>query len=513
MALVLGIVAALSWSSVFSYELERLDERLCNEARRFAYQPPPPNDLERVKADIAPKLRLQSATQVLLRPPISGGTDAVLDGSSTPRPTLWPADLDPDRLNWEQSSNQKLIPDPAARPPRPPRENNEPPPPPGSNQQPRRLDVDLGVGVVEGRPPPRAVCERASFTASGSDWRAARIQTIPPSTVVAANLAATRDELQSALRQIAIRSAPLSLVLTALGAWFLSALAMRPVNRLRNTMETVHEKALDQRLPLDREDHEFRALIGAYNRMLERLELSFHQAARFSADAAHELRTPLTILQGQIEQAMHASMHGSMHELMNGSSSEPMQIQLAQMLDEVGRLANITRKLLLLSQADAGKLALVLTPVDLRSMLDARLSDGAMSGLNQLNITYDLATDITVQADEQLLSQLLNNLFSNAFKYTQQDGWIKVVARARPAGKGVEVLISNSTDAITPEVRPRFFDRFFRGDVAHNRSIDGHGLGLSLSREIARAHGGDLTLEPSIATEVILRLSLPNNAS
>ena len=122
-------------------------------------------------------------------------------------------------------------------------------------------------------------------------------------------------------------------------------------------MEAVNQQSLEHRLPAGREDREFKELIDAYNRMLDRLEASFHQATRFSADAAHELRMPLTSLQGQIEQAMRLS------------GDEPIQVQLSQMLDEAGRLSSITRKLLLLSQADAGKLALLRTPVDLSSML------------------------------------------------------------------------------------------------------------------------------------------------
>lgn len=81
--------------------------------------------------------------------------------------------------------------------------------------------------------------------------------------------------------------------------------------------------------------------------------------------------------------------------------------------------------------------------------------------------------------------------------------------QARAASSGVEVLWSNSTVPIAPLARERLFDRFFRGDAAHNRSVDGHGLGLSLARVIAQAHGGDLTLLPSPHDEVRLRLWLP----
>lgn len=338
-------------------------------------------------------------------------------------------------------------------------------------------------------------CQVTGFSALASEWRAAQVKAFGAYGVVGADLAATRTELRDGLGSIGWRAAPLALLFTALGAWLLSTLAMRPVARLRSTMEAVNQQSLEHRVPAGREDREFQDLINAYNRMLDRLEASFHQATRFSADAAHELRTPLTILQGQIEQALRVS------------GDQPIQVRLAQMLDEAGRLSSITRKLLMLSQADAGKLALLRTPVDLSAMLQERLADANLLELQDVRISSDLAAHAVVQGDEQLLGQVLNNLCGNAFKYTPPSGWMRVQARA--ASSGVEVLWSNSTMPIAPQARERLFDRFFRGDAAHNRSVDGHGLGLSLARVIARAHGGDLTLLPSPHDEVRLRLWLP----
>ena len=336
----------------------------------------------------------------------------------------------------------------------------------------------------------------AGFGGLASDWRAAQVRASGSNGLVVADLAAARTELRDGLASVVWRAAPLALLLTALGAWLMSSLAMRPVTRLRSTMEAVNQQSLEHRVPVGREDREFKDLINAYNRMLDRLEASFHQATRFSADAAHELRTPLTILQGQIEQAMRVS------------GDQPIQVQLAQMLDEAGRLSSITRKLLMLSQADAGKLALLRTPVDLSAMLQERLADATLLELQDVKVSSELAAHAVVQGDAQLLGQVLNNLCGNAFKYTPAGGWVHV--QARVASWGVEVIWSNSSAPIKPQARERFFDRFFRGDAAHHRSVDGHGLGLSLARVIARAHGGELTLLPSPQDEVRLRLWLPS---
>jgi signal transduction histidine kinase len=331
-----------------------------------------------------------------------------------------------------------------------------------------------------------------------TDWHASQVTTPRGRSFVAADLAATRAELRGTVNRAASITLPLGLLLTALGAWFLSGLALRPVLRLRGAMQGVDRNALDQRLSAEQEDSEFRELIDSYNTMLERLEASFNQASRFSADAAHELKTPLTILQGQLERAI---------PLANNRS---IQINLGEMLDEVGRLASISRKLLLLSQADAGKLALMRTHVDLSRMLAESLADAQMLSLG-VDITGDIEGGLVLRGDEQLLSQLLNNIGGNAIKYTPEGG--RIAVRARAVAYGVEVLFSNTAPLVLAADRLRFFDRFYRGDAAHNRGVDGHGLGLSLSRVIARAHGGDLTLDPETGGIVVLRLYLPRGTT
>jgi signal transduction histidine kinase len=106
-----------------------------------------------------------------------------------------------------------------------------------------------------------------------------------------------------------------------------------------------------------------------------------------------------------------------------------------------------------------------------------------------------------------LLRQLLNNLVSNAVRYCKPGGWIDIAARRLPSA--VEVTFANSSDPISATDKARLFDRFYRLDPARNRQSEGTGLGLSLAREIARAHRGDLTLEPGAEDEVRLRLRLP----
>jgi two-component system heavy metal sensor histidine kinase CusS len=466
-AAVLAAVMILGWTRVLDFEVERLDDRLCMEARRLATQPLEADDMPRLEADMLGKLRLNSIDQLMLR------FDST-EGAAASKSSRWSDGLEIAALNWARSARQDEPPPPKARPEK------------GSSGKAERPEPEERG--------PRGACSLASFAAGSTQWRAAVFAAPGGRGFVAADLAAPKAELQGAVRGALTLVIPLALVLTALGAWLLSSLTMRPVDRLRDAMKAVTQKALDQRLPGRGEDREFRELIGAYNTMLDRLEASFRQASRFSADAAHELKTPLTILQGRIEQAVRKS------------NNRAVQSDLTGMLDEVGRLAAITRKLLLLSQADAGRLALNVARLDLSELLDGLMSDAQML-VGEQKVSSAIEPHLAVDGDAVLLRQLLNNLISNAVSYGRPEGWIRVEGRRLAAG--IEVLIANFSDTISLEDRARFFDRFYRGDPAHNRQIEGNGLGLSLAREIARAHGGDLTLEPSALDEVRLRLWLP----
>ncbi|WP_161974684.1 ATP-binding protein [Piscinibacter terrae] len=456
-ALVLALVMGLSWSGVLRHEVQRLDERLCMEARRLVSLPPmaPHASLE---SDVADKLHLASARQLMM------AVDRD-DGGVGLRSSGWDDSLQLRRLEWMRKPSAA-----GAAPPPPPDGNGAPPPPP----------------VVS--------CSFASFSARHSQWRAARADLAPATAIIAADLEATEADLRDALRGLLVWAVPMALAITGLGAWLLSGIAMRPVNRLRDAMTQVTQKALDQRLDDKGEDREFKDMITAFNTMLARLEASFHQASRFSADAAHELKTPLTILQGRIEQALHQS------------GGEAVELHLAQMLDEVRRLAAITRKLLLLSQADAGKVPLHVTRVDLSQMLETMMADAHMLAPDKL-LSSDVPAGIVAPVDEQLVQQLFNNLVSNALRYSPPGGRIHVKATDSPSG--TQITFTNSSRPISDADRQRFFDRFYRGDASHSREVEGSGLGLSLAREIARAHGGDLTLEPGAADEVRMRVWLP----
>jgi len=242
-------------------------------------------------------------------------------------------------------------------------------------------------------------------------------------------------------------------------------------------------------------DREFSELIDVFNDMMDWLERSFHQATRFSADASHELKTPLTILQAQLEQAVQ--------EAEPDSEERRRYVNLAK---EVQRLKSITQKLLLLARIDAGELKLNLRPLDLSALVEGAIEDTETLAPH-LNVESDVAPAITILGDEDLMRQIVQNLASNAVKYNREGGFVRFTLEANH--ERIRLAIANSGPGISPESHYDVFKRFYRGDKAHSRVVGGSGLGLSIAREIARAHHGDLELEKSSDGITVFSLALP----
>ena len=129
----------------------------------------------------------------------------------------------------------------------------------------------------------------------------------------------------------------------------------------------------------------------------------------------------------------------------------------------------------------------------------------------ELDISADLDRGVAVMADDGLLRQVLHNLSSNAVKYNVPGGWIRLALRREPSS--ILLTVANATEEISEAEAGQIFERFFRGELARRRHIEGSGLGLSLSREIVLAHGGELTAAVQGEGAVAFRLRLPLPAS
>lgn len=459
---------AVSWFQIYNAQINRLDAQLVNQLMRVN-RPPEPEQWQSYRDSLPYALRIDTKIPIALLVQDSNGNTLYQSNSL-------PAELDVNRLLAQSLRLTPPAPEPPPRKqsPLPPRLERSPP------NRPRRI-----------RPPlPRLTTEQTKTEA----WRIGSANFPHVRVAIAVSLQAINQEMAT-IGNIFLVSISGALLLVASGAWLMSGSALRPIRQLTGIIQQVTVLGLDQRIEIGTTDVEFVELIQVFNQMLSRLERSFTQASRFSADAAHELKTPLTILQGELERTLQQVEPGS-----------DVQQRLSNLLDEVRRLSGIMRKLLLLSLADAGQMSLYLVDVDLSQLLSQMVEDVELLAPD-LSVQTDIIDELRVQGDRDLLIQVLQNLLSNAIKYNLVNGWIQI--QARQVQSNAFVTITNASRDIPNDERLRIFDRFYRSDPARTRQVEGIGLGLSLAREIARSHRGDLTLDSTPSGQTAFTLTLP----
>jgi len=295
-----------------------------------------------------------------------------------------------------------------------------------------------------------------------------------------------------------LKALPVILVMMVGLALFMVYSTLRPVRLIAEKMASLNSQNLSAKQTIHSPYKEFDLIVEQFVNLRERLAHSFEMAKRFSADVSHELRTPLSVLRGATERIIA--------QLPVGSDA---QIQVRQMGDEIERLVQITEKLLLLSNADANILKLDLRKISVSDTLE-KFVDDARTFQSKLTITQHIQKGVVWECDGQLINQLLQNLYTNAVKYNTPNGWIKINLQA--SGQELQFTIENSTAEIPPNLEALAFDRFYRGDTSRSRAVEGLGLGLSICREIARVHQGELTLRVTPEQTICLELKAPLTA-
>src|SRR5437667_2662687 len=275
---------------------------------------------------------------------------------------------------------------------------------------------------------------------------------------------------------------PMVIVAVGFGAWWIARRAVAPVQAIAAQAETISASDLHQRLPAPLSQDEIAHLTSVLNGMFDRLQRSFDQVARFTSDASHELKTPLALMRAEAESAL------------NAPNSAPDQRELcANVIKQCLQLSQIVDGLLFLSRADNRHLALEQETVDLTSLVRELREDAEILALPlNLALQCNLPSELRVRGDRRLLSRALMNLIDNAIKYNRAGG--AVVISALVHRETAVLTIRNNGDGIFGEAKEKVFDRFYRGDSLSAEVAAGHGLGLSIAREIARAHNGDVTL-------------------
>lgn len=291
------------------------------------------------------------------------------------------------------------------------------------------------------------------------------------------------DEVQETFGDILLAfsmALPVVLCIAAAGGWWVAGRALAPVRDLIVAAEQIDVGKLAHRVPVTEAKDEIHRLATVLNAMLERLEKNFIQTKRFASDASHELRTPLTIMRGEIERFIREPGTAADHEK-----------KLLSLQEEIARLEQITDSLLLLTHLDSGGSVLMQHPINLSALVQEACEDAELLGESHaVKVALKICNDVRVLGDEVHLRRILLNLLDNATKFNHPGGVAECVLSIEDSQATFRVR--NTGPGIPENQRNQVFQRFFRGDPSRTGRDRSHGLGLSIAREIARAHGGDL---------------------
>ena len=277
---------------------------------------------------------------------------------------------------------------------------------------------------------------------------------------------------------------PVVVLLAALGGYWMSRKALRPVAILAEEARRINDRNLDTRLPVPAADDELSALARTLNQMLERIDKAFASVRAFTGNAAHELRTPISLLRTEIEVVLFRPREG-----------EEYRVTLSHLHEETIRLTNLAENLLSLARADGGAEALSLIPIELKGLfqeIDQTWKQAMQLALIDFRIEIQV-DNLFVLGDPASIARLLSILLENACKFTPAGGLVEL--NASVVGENVLLSIRDTGTGISASDIPRIFDRFYRGAQPDWQISRGSGLGLALGKWIAERHGTQLRVE------------------
>ena len=318
--------------------------------------------------------------------------------------------------------------------------------------------------------------------------------------VVAVPLSGVESALATLARSLTLVGL-VALVATALVGYRLATIALRPVDLIIERARTVGTDGVDVRLDDPGTDDELGRLTRVLNDMLGRLYRVIESHRRFASDASHELRSPLAALRSQVEVA-----------LRRPRSAEEYRAVLESCLEDVERLSRLADDLLELARADAERLDLELSEVEVAPVVASVESDlAADARARRVELRAEVPAGLAVIADERRLRRVIANLVGNAIQYSRPEGGTVVVAAGGDVGEAW-VEVRDDGIGLDEAERRQAFERFWRADAARTVRRSGTGLGLAICREIVRAHGGRIDVTSAAGRGSIFRVTLRSAA-
>ena len=291
---------------------------------------------------------------------------------------------------------------------------------------------------------------------------------------------------------------PLILLLTALGGYYITKRAFRPVNNIVKTANDISsQKDISKRIEIasDSKEDELHHLSVILNKMLDKIENLIKQEKQFTSDASHELRTPISVILAQGEYLLDIA-------------KDEKEKELAQtIVDKSKQVSKLVSRLLLLARIDQNRQKFNKEKVDLGIIVDVAINSmKELAAQKEILLFTNVPEGTIVDADESLLLSAITNLISNGIKYGNESGHVSVSASRN--GDKTEIIVADNGVGISEEHIDKIWTRFYRVDDVRNDEYGSSGLGLSMVKSIIELHGGKITVKSEVGKGTEFRIEL-----
>lgn len=360
--------------------------------------------------------------------------------------------------------------------------------------------MERSLSFAEASPPESTPQYETLEVSSVGHWRLISTQATGPDGTLDIRVGRSLHSFESEMNALLLTfllTGPLTLLAAIGGGYVLACRALQPVQTITQTARRISADQLNERIRVDNRDDELGTLAATLNDMIERLERSFAEMKRFTADAAHELRTPLAVIRNEAEVALRSAR-----------APEEYCRVLENLLEETNRLATMADQLLFLSRQEAGLQPGSEEPVEMSDLLAEVVTNMQLLAEEKgIVLTLNENPPCSLTGDSRQFRRVFYNLLDNAIKYTGAGGKVTVTSRS---GNGERrILISDTGVGIPPEHIDRICDRFYRVDPARSGEANGAGLGLSICRSIVRGTGGEISVESRLGSGTTVTVHFP----
>lgn len=291
--------------------------------------------------------------------------------------------------------------------------------------------------------------------------------------------------------RIAVILMPMIVILTALIGYRLIRRTLLPVRQMTETVQEIQEDGdLSRRIGVssDTGKDEFYQLAGTFDGMLESLEQAFRRERQFTSDVSHELRTPVSVILAQCDASLDRN-----------DLSDEQREEILLIRKKAGEMSQMISQLLLLSRADQGRQQLNKEEINISELTEMIVEEQKILAQKRgIQVHTEIEADLIGYLDESFYIRMLDNLISNAVFYGKEGGNIKVSLHQMESG--VRGTVEDDGIGISREEQAHIWERFYRADTSRTGKEDGthSGLGLSMVKWIAQAHGGDVWVESEL---------------